>query len=90
MTAFLITFDPFTSNLEGVHRAITTANNVNEWWHFLSSAYIVTTNATLPNLTQSLKANGLTGGSYLIIEVKKNSGGSLPKQAWDWINSRIT
>lgn len=90
MKAYLITFDPITANLMGVHDAITSCTGVNEWWHYFSGSYIVTTNQSLNTLKRNLEKNGLTGGSYLIIEVRKNSAGLLPKPAWDWINTRIT
>jgi hypothetical protein len=87
--AYLITFDPFYANLTAVHTAIVNAVGVEEWWHYLSGTYIVTTNITLQQLKRNLEDNGLTGGNVLIIEVRKSSAGLLPKQAWDWINTRV-
>jgi hypothetical protein len=88
MKSYLITFEP-SANLQAVHNAVTTASGVSEWWHYLNSTYIVTTKDAISTLKNNLELNGLTGGSLLIIEVKRNSAGLLPKPAWDWINSRV-
>lgn len=89
MKAYLIAFDPMTANLPLVHKVITSNNHLKEWWHYISGTYIITSNSNIKIVRDSLIKDGLSGGWFLIIEVKKNSDGLLPEQAWDWINTKI-
>ncbi len=89
MSAYLITFDPMSANLPVVHTAITTARGVKAWWHYINGTYIIITDSPLLAVRQDMEKKGLTGGQYLMIEVKGVSAGWLPKVAWDWINSNI-
>lgn len=87
MKAYLVTFDPQAANIADAHRAITSVPG-GEWWHYLSGTYIVTSNLSLANFKQDLMSKW-SGGSILIIEVKRSSDGMLPREAWDWINTRV-
>jgi hypothetical protein len=93
MKVYLITFDSSFTNQWGAHNAITSIPG-EEWWHFLSGTYLITSPLNSVAVRQIVQSKW-PGGWFLVVEVRKDSNGLmpegiLPKMAWDWINSRIT
>lgn len=89
MNAFIITFDTDATPIYSAHNAIVKSPYMIEWWHFMNGTYIVTTNQSISVLNKDIRSRW-PGGNLLIMKASKQSAGLLPRQAWDWINSRIT
>ena len=58
------------------------------WWHHLGSTWLVDTSLTADGIWQRVSPHIDQNDSMLIIGVTKDKSGWLPKEAWDWINSR--
>lgn len=88
MKAFLISYDlkAPNRNYEGL---ITQIKTMGDWWHYLDSTWIIKTDKSLTTIQQILNAQIDANDSILIIEVRSNSGGWLPKDAWDWIATNV-
>jgi hypothetical protein len=58
------------------------------WWHFLESTWLIDSlhspQAAGNHLVPFIDRND----RLLVIQVQRNYQGWLPKEAWDWINSR--
>ena len=85
----LVTYDlrTPTHNSNPFYEAL---RNQGEWWHYLTSTWLIYTNKTSQSLYGSVVQYITTSDSLLIVPVKKPYWGYLPKDAWDWINARLT
>ncbi len=90
MNAYLISYDTNLTSTRAAHAAITESGAINEWWHYLNGTYIVTSNKNLDDLTQAVKIKWPGDDSLLIMPATKPTGGWLPKDAWLWINTRLS
>jgi hypothetical protein len=73
-------------NYDGLYTAI---KELGPWWHYLDSTWLTETNVNATAIWQRL-APHVDGNDYvLVIGVTADSNGQLPKDAWDWINSRL-
>jgi len=89
MKAFVISFDPYYTVIAGAHAAVMNSPLILDWWHYLNGTYLVKSTATdAYQLRQDLLTRW-PGGWFVILEVSTPADGSLPKEAWDWINTRI-
>lgn len=88
MKAYSITYDLKSpnKNYEGVYNAIKQSG---KWWHFLESTWLVATNETSQQIWARLQPHLDQNDFVLIIEVKNDKFGWLPKQAWDWIDENV-
>lgn len=59
------------------------------WWHFLESTWLIITEETAPEVWDRLAKKIDNNDFMLIIEVRDNVQGWLPKEAWDWIHSYV-
>jgi hypothetical protein len=57
-----------------------------KWWHYLESSWLIYTTETTQALWDRLASYITKGDRLLIIEVRDNCQGWLPKDAWDWIH----
>lgn len=64
--------------------------NSPKWWHYLPNTWIIISEEDAIAWQRKLVPLTVVGDNLLIIEVRRNSGGWLPKEAWDWINSNIS
>lgn len=84
---YLLVFDPYKTDAVALHNIITTMAYASEWWHYIGSAYLITSSSTATEIQNYI--NMSWSGFFLITEINgRNSGGWLPQEAWDWINSR--
>lgn len=60
-----------------------------KWWHYLDSTWIVQTTEGANEVYQRLRAHIDDNDFLLVIEVRDNSQGWLPKDAWDWIHANV-
>ncbi len=88
MKAFLVTYDlkaPLR-NYNGLYDAL---KKCPKWWHFLESSWIVLTDETPTDLWNRFAPSIDSNDFLLIIEVRDNVQGWLPKKAWDWIHENV-
>jgi hypothetical protein len=59
------------------------------WWHYLESTWLISTNETAEGVWNQISTHIDKNDSVLIIEVRRDHQGWLPKEAWDWINQNV-
>jgi hypothetical protein len=58
------------------------------WWHYLGSTWLVDTRLDADGIWKRLEPHFDRNDRALVIGVTRNFSGWLPKEAWEWINSR--
>lgn len=86
--AYSITYDLRTPgrNYNQLYEAI---KGSPRWWHFLESTWLIITDETAQQVWQRIGSQIDKNDFMLIIEVRNNKEGWLPKDAWDWINQHV-
>ena len=89
MPVYCVSYD-----LRGVNRDYTPLfealqTNVDSWWHFLESTWLISTNESALQVWERLRRTILRDDSLLIIEVRHNLNGWLPPEAWQWIRANV-
>jgi hypothetical protein len=84
----LVTYDLRTlaHNYNPFYAALQQQGN---WWHYLSSTWLIATNQTPQQLYEVVVRHITTNDSLLIAPLRKPYWGYLPKDAWDWINVHV-
>ena len=59
------------------------------WWHYLDATWIVVRYEPLAELAPKLRGLIFTNDRILIMPAKGPADGWLPKDAWDWISSKV-
>jgi hypothetical protein len=72
-------------NYEPLYSAI---KSCGDWWHYLESTWLVDTNLDANGIWKRLEPHVDKNDRILVIGATKDYEGWLPKDAWDWINSR--
>ncbi len=88
MKAYSITYDLKSpgSNYEKLYEVI---KDTGKWWHFLESTWLVVSNETSQEIWDKIAPVVDKNDFILIIEIKRNYYGWLPKDAWDWIDTNV-
>jgi hypothetical protein len=61
-----------------------------EWWHFLDSTWIISTQHSTQTVAEHLTQFIDTTTDYLLVaRLQREHQGWLPKAAWDWMNSKL-
>lgn len=60
-----------------------------KWWHYLESTWLIATLESPVQLYNRLVPTITNNDRLLIIEVRNNAQGWLPKDAWQWINENV-
>jgi len=55
------------------------------WWHYLKSAWLVSTDKTPEDVCGALQQYVRPGDRLLVWELGHSRQGLLPRKAWDWI-----
>ena len=89
MTIYSITYDLKKPGRDysGLYKAI---KSYGTWWHYLESTWLVATSSTPQQIWERIGPHIDRNDSVLIIEVKNNKEGWLPKKAWDWLNYNLS
>ncbi len=58
----------------------------NKWWHYLESTWLLYTSETPIDIWKRLCDHIDKNDYILIIEVRDNMQGWLPKEAWNWLH----
>lgn len=56
-----------------------------EWWHYLGSTWLVTTNESVHQLSARLRQVIDKNDDLLVIGITNDHDGWLPPDAWPWI-----
>jgi hypothetical protein len=60
------------------------------WWHYLASTWLIETNRNAQQVFEALHPHMEQQDSILVAEMAPSYPfGWLPKDAWDWVNSRV-
>jgi len=88
MRALLITYELKAKGWDYAPfvKALKTAPN---WWHYLSSTWLVITDKTPKEFHSVLGEHLSTEDSLLIVEITGSYWGFLVKDAWDWIDKYV-
>ena len=88
MKVYSITYDLSKPGRDysGLYDAI---KSFGAWWHYLESTWLVSTSHTPSQIWERIGKHIDSNDSVLIIEIKNNKSGWLPKDAWDWINTKL-
>ncbi|MCX6844782.1 MAG: hypothetical protein NTX53_21170 [candidate division WOR-3 bacterium] len=73
-------------NYDALYEAIKT---LGQWWHFLDSTWLVQTAMTPDQVAARLRLHMDANDYLLVVKVTRPYQGWLPKDAWEWVNSRI-
>ncbi|MEK4142133.1 hypothetical protein NST48_14350 [Paenibacillus sp. FSL M7-0547] len=90
MAVYLISYDlnKAGKNYDGVYQAIKDSST-GVWWHYLDSTWIIKSNLTVKQVSDNIRAETDSDDHFIVIEVKNNKQGWLPKKAWDYLNEHI-
>lgn len=80
-------YDKFDYNK--FHNDLITTKGIINWWHYISSSYIIITEwNVLANQVTELVQDLMPNKKFFVCELNlKNHNGWLPEDAWEWINS---
>jgi len=94
--AYILTFDapfPIFGAFDPVklHNALTTAQGIISWWHYLKGTYIVIVDSNIHATGIATFVQPYMGRSpYLVMEVDlSNHDGILTAESWNWIRGYI-
>ena len=82
---YIVTYDLKVpgKDYSGLYNAIKESS---KWWHYLESSWLVYTSETATTVWNRLCKHVDQKDRVLVIEVRDNCQGWLPKEAWDWIH----
>jgi hypothetical protein len=88
MTAFSINYDLKAPgrNYNPLYDEIKRSS---QWWHFLESTWLIATSETIDQISYRLRRHIDKNDFLLVIEIRNNKQGQLPKEAWEWINVHV-
>ena len=73
-------------NYSGLYGAIKSCGS---WRHYLDSHWLVDTNLTAREIWDRLAPHVDDNDRFFIVGITRDYSGWLPKEAWQWISSRI-
>lgn len=88
MAVYLITYDLNKpgQKYEDLHKAI---KSYGTWAHHLDSTWIIETSSSLQVVADHLVNQIDNSDTLLVIEVKNNYSGWMPKKFWEWMKNRF-
>ena len=86
----LISYDLNKSGQDynSLYEAIKDASN-GVWWHYLDSTWIIQSHLTIEQVSDKVKSKMDDNDSLLVIEIKNNYSGWLPKDAWEYLREAV-
>lgn len=87
MAVYMITYDLNKpgQNYDKLYEAIKKCASNDVWMHYLDSTWFIKTNLSTKQVFEKLEPNIDRNDSLLVMEVKDNYYGRLPKDAWDYL-----
>jgi len=84
----LVTYDVTLSNTDTLTKITSTIQNSGNWWHYLTSTWLLDTEKTADEVGRALSAHMTQVDRLLVVELKGNYQGWLEPKAWEWINNK--
>lgn len=88
MKVLLVTYDLKKSG-KNYSDLYETLKKASRWWHYLESCWLLQTALSPQEWFDKIKPHIDDNDNVLIIEVKADYHGWLPKTAWNWIGDNI-
>lgn len=85
--AYLITYD-INSN-DNYNLLEKELKKYEKWWHYLERTWIIISEETPQEIWSRIENKINKKNNLLIIEIRKESEGWLPRNAWDWIKKNV-
>lgn len=92
---YLVTYElepAYRRRMGPVHEKLeeTITSLADAWWHYISNTWIIETNRTVNQITNSISRH-LTDeeDSLLVVAIRTPYEGLLPEDAWDWLNDAM-
>ena len=87
---YLITYDLKGKGHDDYNNLYEAIKKCGTWWHYLDSTWIVKSSLTKETIHDNLIVVMNSNDYLLIVDITNRSyWGSLPKEAWDWIQQNI-
>ncbi len=89
MKVLLVTYDlkNHNRNYSNLYEAL---KMLGKWCHYLESTWLIATDMTPEQLYNHILPTIDSTDLVLVIEIKKNYWGSLPEEAWKWIQENLS
>lgn len=87
--AFLITYELRNLMTHNYTPFFDEIKKIGPWWHYLPNVWLVLSADNGVSLQNKLNPRIVQSDHLLIIEIRRDSGGWLPRDAWSWINQNI-
>ena len=85
--AYLITYDVNSNdNYSLLEKEL---KKYERWWHYLERTWIIISDETPKEIWDRIENKINKKNNLLIIEIRKESEGWLPRNAWDWIKKNV-
>jgi hypothetical protein len=88
MKVYSVSYDLKGTNRDYT-RLIAALQSAGKWWHFLESTWLIATDEAPAQLWKRVASAIQKRDFLMIIEVRNNVSGWLPKEAWDWIRTNV-
>ena len=87
MAVYMITYDLNKpgQNYDKLYEAIQAASSYNTWMHYLDSTWFIQSTLSTKQVFEKLEPHIDKNDNLLVMEVKNNYYGRLPKDAWDYL-----
>ena len=72
-----------------VHPFFQELENSRSWWHYLDNTWLISTDETLKELDRRLRQHLDPTDKLLMVKLHGEYAGTLPEEAWEWIEDRI-
>lgn len=88
-TVYAVSYDLRQTGEPDYEGLIAELKNSPGWWHNLESTWLISTLESANDVFKRIAPHIRKIDSVLIIEVRDNKAGWLPKEAWEWINDQV-
>ena len=85
--AYLITYD--VNSDDNYNLLEKELKKYDRWWHYLERTWIIISDETPQEIWSRIENKINKKNNLLIIEIRKESEGWLPRNAWDWIKKNV-
>lgn len=85
--AYLITYD--VNSDDNYNLLEKELKKYERWWHYLERTWIIISDETPQEIWSRIENKINKKNNLLIIEIRKESEGWLPRNAWDWIKKNV-
>lgn len=88
MSVLLVTYSLKNQEHDYSSLFVSIKSNANGWWHYIDNVWLVNTPTSANDFADLLYPHLYKNDRLLVTRITAEHQGWLPKEAWDWINSR--